>query len=196
MRNKTPWLMAAGAVLLAIAIFHTAILGAMGDLLVKDGPPQQADIVLVLAGDTRGNRILTGAKLVQEGFASRVLVSGPFGQYGFFECDLAIPFAVKHGYPQSYFLALPHHADSTIEEAQAAIPEIRRLGAKSVLLVTSDYHTHRAGNIFRRAAPDLTFYVVGAPDDHFSAHGWWHDRQGRKVFAMESLKTVTEWFGF
>lgn len=182
-------------VLLAILVFHSAILGAMGDLLVNDGPPRKADVVLVLAGDPSGNRIVTAAQLVRDGYAPQVLVSGPAGDYGLFECDLAIPFAERKGFPASYFVALPHHALSTIEEAQATIPEIRQMGATTVLLVTSNYHTRRAGKIFRAAAPDLTFFAVGAPDEHFSPHGWWQNREGRKTFAFESLKTVTEWFG-
>jgi uncharacterized SAM-binding protein YcdF (DUF218 family) len=167
----------------------------MGDYLVKDAAPQKADIVLVLAGDPSGERIITAGQLVRDGYAPKVLVSGPYGTYGYYECDLAIPFAEKKGFPAAYFTGLPHHANSTKEEAQATIPELRRLGAKTVLLVTSDFHTRRAGKIFRADAPDLTFYVVGAPDDNFSPHGWWHSREGRKVFMFESMKTVAEWVG-
>lgn len=194
MKSKTTWLVA-GAALLAIFLFHAAILGAMGEGLVKDGPPQKADAALVLAGDFSGERIKTAAQLVRDGYAPVALVSGPYGAYGYYENDLAIPFAVKAGFPESYFKPLPHQAKSTKEEAAAIVPELRRMGAKTVLLVTSDYHTRRAGNIFRRAAPDLTFYVVGAPDEHFTPRGWWRDREGQKVFAIESMKTVAEWLG-
>lgn len=195
MKNRTTWLAGAGVVLLALLIFHSALFGAMGDFLVRAGPPHQADIVLVLGGDFNGKRITTAARLVRDGYAPQVLVSGPYGIYGYFESELAIPFAEKEGFPASYFTPLPHHADSTKEEAQATIPELRRRGAKTVLLVTSDYHTRRAGRIFRAAAPDLTFYVVAAPDQDFSPHGWWHTRPGRKVFATEAMKTVAEWLG-
>jgi uncharacterized SAM-binding protein YcdF (DUF218 family) len=187
-------LLLAAALVLAV-VFHTAILAALGGYLVKAGPPQKADIVVVLAGDSSGNRIMKGAELVREGYAPKVLVSGPAGNYGFFECDLAIPFAVRHGYPESYFQHFEHEAKSTQTEAAALIPEIRRLGAHSVLLVTSDYHTRRAGGIFRHAAPDLTFYVVAAPDQYFTPDAWWHNREARKTFAFEWIKTVTEWFG-
>jgi uncharacterized SAM-binding protein YcdF (DUF218 family) len=192
--SKAGWIFV-GAALAALIVFHSAIFGAMGDFLVQDGPPHKADVVLVLAGDFSGERIKTAAQLVRDGYAPKVLVSGPYGAYGYYECDLAIPFAVKLGYPESYFERVPHQALSTKEEAQDTIPVIRREGARSILLVTSDYHTRRAGNIFRRAAPDLTFYLVGAPDQHFTPHGWWRDREGRKVFFFESMKTVAEWLG-
>ncbi|MBZ5602215.1 MAG: YdcF family protein, partial [Acidobacteriia bacterium] len=75
-------LVLAAAVLLA-AVFHTAILTALGSYLVKAGPPQKADIVIVLAGDASGHRILKAAQLVREGYASKVVVSGPEGQYDY-----------------------------------------------------------------------------------------------------------------
>jgi uncharacterized SAM-binding protein YcdF (DUF218 family) len=176
-------------------VFHNAILGALGQYLVRAGAPQKADIVVVLAGDPSGNRIRTGGDLVRQGYAPKALISGPGGAYGSYECDLAIPFAVRAGYPESYFERWPHEARSTAEEAGAIVPELRRRGVKTVLLVTSDYHTRRAGKIFRAAAPDLVFDSIAAPDRFFTARGWWHSRDGRKVFAIEWMKTVTEWFG-
>ncbi|MGH9558174.1 MAG: YdcF family protein [Bryobacteraceae bacterium] len=162
---------------------------------MRAGAPQKADIALVLAGDGLGNRVIEAGELVREGYAPKALVSGPWGIYGNYECDLAIPFAEKAGYPASYFLHIHHQGTSTLGEARAVVPELRRLGAHSVLLVTSDYHTRRAGNVFRSVAPDLTFYVVAARDPYFSAHGWWKNREGRKTFLIEWMKTLAESFG-
>jgi uncharacterized SAM-binding protein YcdF (DUF218 family) len=188
------WLVIPGLLALVL-LFHAAILAALGGYLVNAGPPHRADIALVLAGDSRGNRILKAAELVREGYAPKAIVSGPAGIYGFYECDLAIPFAAKAGFPDSYFIHAEHHATSTIEEAEALLPELRKLGAKTVLLITSDFHTRRSGKIFRRAAPDKTFYVVAAPDPYFTPDGWWHSREGRKTFMFEWMKTVAEWVG-
>lgn len=183
------------AVIVFALVFHNAVLAELGSFLVKADAPQQADIAVVLAGDSEGNRILTAAQLVRRGDVPKVLVSGPSGIYGYHECDLAIPFAVKHGYPESYFLHFENDARSTKEEAQAAVPRLRQLGVRKILLVTSDYHTRRAGKIFRAAAPDLQFIVVAAPDVSFTADGWWHNRQGQKTAFIEWVKTVTEPFG-
>jgi uncharacterized SAM-binding protein YcdF (DUF218 family) len=174
-------------------LFYAQVLAALGSFLDKSEPPRKADAILIAAGDSRGNRILKGAELVREGYAPKAIVSGPEGLYGFYECDLAIQFAERAGYPESYFTAFPNHALSTHEEAQAAAREFRDLGVKRVLLVTSNYHTRRAGNLFRAAAPDVAFTVVAAPDRHFQPRGWWRDREGRKTFSIEWMKTVAEW---
>ena len=183
------------AALVLALIFHNAILAALGSYLVKGETPQKADIALVLAGDGTGNRILTAAQLTRRGYVSKVLVSGPSGTYGRYECDLAIPFAVKAGYPESYFLHFENDAQSTQEEARATIARLRQLSAHKILLVTSDYHTRRAGKIYRAAAPDLQFIVVAAPDANFTPDGWWHNRQGEKTAFYEWVKTLTEPFG-
>lgn len=184
-----------GAAVIAALLFHSQIFAALGTYLVKQDQPKPADIAIVLAGDGYGNRILKGGELVRQGYVPKVLVSGPSGIYGLFECDLAIPFAVRAGYPESYFIHFEHDAHSTQEEAADLAPELRKRGARRVLLVTSDYHTRRSGRIFRAAAPEIEFTVVAAPDKYFSPHGWWHNREGRKTFLVEWEKTVANWFG-
>jgi uncharacterized SAM-binding protein YcdF (DUF218 family) len=182
--------------LVAIAvIFHSQILGALGGYLVEEDAPQKADAAVVLAGDSWGNRILTAAQLARDGYVPKVLVSGPDGDYGLYESALAIPFAVKHGYPESYFVAVDHEARSTSAEAMALLPEIRREGIRRLLLVTSNFHTRRAGRIFRAAAPDLTIFVVAAPDRNFTPGRWWRNREGQKTFVTEWEKTIAGWFG-
>jgi uncharacterized SAM-binding protein YcdF (DUF218 family) len=183
----------ASAILLA-ALFHTQTLTALGAYLEQDSPPAKADVIFVLAGDAYGHRILKAGDLVRQGYAPQAVISGPPGNYGFYECDLAIPFAEKAGYPASYFLRFPVEAHSTREESDAAAAEFHKLGVKRVLLVTSTFHTRRAGKLFRAAAPDIEFVVVGAPDEHFRADGWWRDREAQKTFVYEWMKTVAGWF--
>jgi uncharacterized SAM-binding protein YcdF (DUF218 family) len=185
-------LIAAVAVVLLV-VFHTAVLAALGNFLVKAGPPEKADVIVVLAGDGFGHRILAAGDLIKQGYAPKALISGPDGNYGVFECDLAIPFAVKAGDPESYFMHLEHHARSTSAEAQVVVAKLREMGVKRVLLVTSNFHTRRSGKIFHRAAPDLDFIVVAAPDEFFNPDSWWHDREASKTFAYEWMKTVAEW---
>src|SRR5262249_27145360 len=103
--------------------------------------------------------------------------------------------AERAGFPASYFVHFEHEAHSTAEEARAASSVLHSMNAKHVLLVTSDFHTRRAGKIFGRAIPDIDFDVVAAPDAHFSPNDWWHDREGQKTFINEWMKTVATWLG-
>jgi uncharacterized SAM-binding protein YcdF (DUF218 family) len=189
--RATALILVVAAVLLVL--FHAAILAALGNYLVKAGPPQKADIIVVLAGDGFGHRILTAGDLIRQGYASKALISGPNAFYGNYECDLAIPFAVRAGDPESEFLHLEHRGRSTAEEAQVVVKKLREMGVKRVILVTSNYHTRRAGLIFRRAAPDLDFFVVASPDEFFEPDNWWKNREASKTFVYEWMKTIAEW---
>ena len=183
-------------VVLALAVAtHSWWLAALGRMLVRDEGPARAETAVVLAGDYYGHRIVRAAELVKQGYVPSVLVSGPNMIYGFDECDLEIPFAMKSGYPQGWFIHAPNQSRSTREEAAAILPELRRRGVHRFLLVTSDYHTARAARIYRAAAPDLDIRVVAAPDEYFRANGWWHNREGRKIFLVEWLKTVANSLG-
>ena len=187
--------LALGAVLLIAFLLRERILGSVGAYLVQADPPQNADVAVVLGGDFWGNRILAAAQLERDGFVPKVIVSGTDGAYGNYECDLAIPFAVRHGYPESYFAHLEHHARSTFEEAQAVLPELRRRGYKRVMIVTSDYHTRRSKRIFQKMAPDLTIVMGAARDQFFTPDGWWHVREAQKTVLMEYEKLVATWLG-
>ncbi len=185
------------AALLA-AIFTSPLwLSALGHYLVRAESPVHADIIVVLAGDFSGYRILTAGDLVRRGFAPKALISGPSGAYGMYESDLAIPFAVKHGYPAAYFVAFPNDGRSTREEAIDLLAELKRLHVHRVEIVTSDFHTRRAGNTYRSLAAGSEFdiHVVAAPNEDFTPGGWWKSREGRKTFLLEWLKTIASWFG-
>ncbi len=177
------------------AATHAWWMAGLGRLLVRGDAPERADIAVVLAGDFSGNRILRAAELVKQGYVPGVLVSGPYMLYGNYECDLEIPFAVKHGYPERWFIRFPNKSRSTREEAADILPDLRRRGAHRFLLVTSDYHSARAARIYSALAPDLEFRVVTAPDEFFQANAWWRNREGQKIFFLEWCKTAANLIG-
>jgi uncharacterized SAM-binding protein YcdF (DUF218 family) len=174
-------------------------LPAFGYGLIHDEGPAKADIAVVLAGDSYGHRIVKAGELVRAGYVPAALVSGPAGAYGLQESDLAIPFAVRQGFPADWFIAFPNHTLSTREEATAVLGELRRRNVKSFLLVTSNYHTARARRIYlaaeRASGGGPQIRTVAAPDEFFRPDRWWRSRQGQKIAFMEWSKTVATVFG-
>jgi uncharacterized SAM-binding protein YcdF (DUF218 family) len=189
------WLVAFAVLLILAVVTSRFWLAALGEYLVRAGPPVHADMIVVLAGDFSGNRILTAAELVRRGFAPQALISGPAGAYGMHESDLAIQFAVRNAYPPSYFIALPNNSRSTKTEADVVLPVLRDHHVHTVDIVTSNYHTRRAGNIYRAKAPDLDIHMVAAPDPFFMPDSWWKTRDAQKTFLLEWMKTVATWLG-
>ncbi len=180
--------------LLLLIVFHNSILWSLGAVLEKNEAPRKAEMVVVIGGDYRGNRILKAAELVREGYAPKVLVSGIEGMYGAHESDLEIDFAVRRGFPREEFVPFHYPALSTVDEARADIGELRRLGVHSYLLVTSEYHTARARRIFAREGKDLEVHSVSAPALYWQNGEWWKNREGRKLWFNETAKTIADWF--
>lgn len=181
--------------MLVLAATHAVWLRALGNFLVRTEEPFHADMIVVLAGDDTGNRILTGAGLAKQGYAARILVSGPACCYGHRESDLAIAFAAARGYPAEWFIGFPIHGNSTRDEAREILPELRRRHVERFIVVTSNYHTRRAGSIYRELVGPERFRVVAAPDPAFRPDDWWHSRQGRKTWFQEWTKTMGNWAG-
>lgn len=171
-------------------------LPGVGTFLVQAGAPRKADVILVLAGDWSGARVLKAAELAREGWAPQVMVSGAGLHFGQWESELAIEMAGNSGYPRSLFISVPSQDHSTREEAVTMLREMRRRGVKRVLLVTSDTHTRRAARIYRGMGQGIEVAgVVASPSPGFRLETWWREREGRKAVFLEWSKTVAEWFG-
>jgi uncharacterized SAM-binding protein YcdF (DUF218 family) len=187
-----------GVIALCVAgllfVFSHRVLWSLGAFLDNSEPPQKADVIVVIGGDARGNRILKAAELVREGYAAKVLVSGQDAMYGRHETDLAIDFAVEHGYPRDEFIPFRYPALSTVDEATADIQQLRELGVHKYILVTSPYHTARAARIFRREGSGLEVHTVSAPEPFWQNGEWWKSREGRKLWFLEFAKTLADWF--
>ena len=186
------WLVILAVAALVVWLVHPYVLTAMGEFLIRAEAPVKADAIMVLAGDSDGNRILKAGEIAMASYAPIVFVSGPRPTYGVSEAELAINFAVRHGQPAALFqqVNIPE-ANSTEEEAALATPILRAHGIRKLMVVTSNYHTGRAGRIWRRVAKGIEIHMIAAKDTFYSADGWWKDRNGRKVAFFEWVKTIT-----
>ncbi len=84
---------------------------------------------------------------------------------------MSVDFAVQHGYPRSLFLPIRMEAQSTVDEARAMGPIFQRLGAKRIILVTNNFHSRRAAQVFRLFLPEFDFRMEAAPDGVFDPAG-------------------------
>jgi uncharacterized SAM-binding protein YcdF (DUF218 family) len=84
------------------------------------------------------------------------------------------------------------NVDSTAEEADVLRSFLEARGWRSVIVVTSDYHTRRARMIWRaalaHAQPPFRLAVLGAPSKEFEPRGWWRNRLWAKTWLLEFTK--------
>ncbi|MCX6597739.1 MAG: YdcF family protein [Acidobacteria bacterium] len=180
---------------LILPLLALGLLSQAGAFLVEAQPPQKADVAIVLGGDYGGRRILLACELLRQGLVPKVWVSGPIVLYGEHEDGFAIRWAARQGCPVERMEGFPHELDNTKQEAEYFGRVMAERGVHSYLLVTSNFHTRRAGGLFRKAVPGIAMTVVAAPHDRFLPERWWHSRESAKVFFFEWVKTLTSLVG-
>jgi uncharacterized SAM-binding protein YcdF (DUF218 family) len=177
------------AVVLGFTIFliRHPLLRFAGETWVVEDTLEPSDAVIVLSDDNfYADRATRAAQVYREGMAPLVVASGrrlrPYaGIAELMEHDL-----VERGVPKDRILRLAHEAESTNEEALVLAETAKQRKWRSVILVTSNYHTRRARYIFSHVFPaGTTIRVTGARDGDFEPEHWWEKRLSVKEFARE-----------
>ena len=160
-----------------------------GRMLVID-EPRTSDVILVLAGETE-HRPARAFELLTEGYTRKIVIDVPAeGQiYEFSPLQLARRYAEDLSQKASISIC-PIAGLSTKQEVQDAEPCLEREGAKSVLIVTSDFHTRRALHIFQKEIPGISFSVAAARDSKQFGIRWWTHRQWAKTLLDEWLRVI------
>ncbi|MEY2412851.1 MAG: hypothetical protein QOD84_1457 [Acidobacteriaceae bacterium] len=175
--------------LFVIGFTLIVLLATSGGFLVID-KPQPADVIVVLAGETQ-RRPLRGMQLLDQNLAPRLLLDVPAEAevYGRRETELAQEYEDR--FPNSSSIGIcPVFGLSTKAEVNDVKNCLRGSAAKRVLLVTSDFHTRRALDIFAREAPAFNFSVAATFDDRHFSPRWWRNRQWAKTNLDEWLRLV------
>ena len=164
-------------------------LSVSGKFLVIN-EPRQADVILVLAGET-DRRPARALELYHQGYAGRIVLDVPDAAriYGWTKMELAQKYI--ESLPDGKGITLcPVHGLSTRDEAKDVAACLPATGAHNVLLVTSDFHTRRAVSIFRKEFPERNFAVAAAYDSTQFGTAWWDRRQWAKMALDEWLRLV------
>ena len=154
---------------------------------IIDEPASHADVLIVLSGDNYyADRAAHAAQLFRQGVAPEVVASGGMLRPNVSETELMEHDLIERGVPKDRILRADHPSDSTLEEASALEKLAEQRGWKTVVLVTSNYHTRRARYIFRKVFPTkISVRVASAVDGGFNPDRWWEQRQSVKTFVRE-----------
>lgn len=178
------------AALLVLAVLYLArhpIFRLVGEGWVVEDTLDHSDAILVLSDDNfYADRATRASQVYRQGLAAVVVASGrrlrPYaGIAELIEHDL-----IERGVPKDKILKVAHDADNTREEAKALLQVAKQKKWRSVIVVTSNYHTRRARYIFRHVFPeDISIRVTGARDGDFDPEVWWEKRISVKELMRE-----------
>jgi uncharacterized SAM-binding protein YcdF (DUF218 family) len=171
-----------------------------GRFLVRADQLEKADVIFVLGG-SRVERWLEAVDLYKEGWAPRIVLSPGFvepaeatlrerGMTFPREGDLARQGAIAMGVPATVISVLPDLVDNTAEEAVALGRMFPSGESQRVIVVTSGYHTRRAGFAFRRQFAGTPVHVIMRASRHSVAQPsrWWRSRSDIRFVLSELPK--------
>jgi hypothetical protein len=177
--------------LVAVVAGVAGLAANAGRFLVVDAPVR-SDVILVLAGETE-HRPERALELLDQGYGRRLVIDVPADAktYGFTEVELARKYV--QGLTQAANVEIcPIAGLSTRDESHDAERCLAGMGVgpKTILIVTSDFHTRRALSIFRHEIHGASFSTAAARDEtQFGTH-WWAHRQWAKTCVDEWLRLV------
>ena len=178
-------------ILLVLYLAYPTILNGLARFLVVSDKLDKADVILVLSGDTNGERVEQGVALFKQGFASRLLMSGGQLAWQLSYADWMKKQAVADGVPASAVM-VQTRSRSTLEDAQFSLPIVRANNWHSVILVTSPYHTRRASAVFKKIYGLQGIKVMIYPVQHsdFDPHDWWQRHEDTAYVVWEYVARV------
>ncbi|MGE5445942.1 MAG: YdcF family protein [Ignavibacteriales bacterium] len=185
----------------SIYYYRDSILISLGEYLITEYPLEKADAIAVLAGSVP-DRILEGIDIYKQGYAPLIILTKEEKPPGYDELlslgikmpegyDINQMIALKLGVPAASIVIVDERINSTYSEEQALYGFLKKRNLKSVILVTSKYHTTRATKLFNFVT-DRRVKLITRPSkyDTFDPKNWWRVRRDMKQVLFEYQKLV------
>lgn len=192
--------------LVILAWFFFAWLAA--ESLIVEEPLSKADAILILSGSsTYLERTGKAAEIYKKGIAPRILLTDDGERAGWSRreernpsfVELARENLIESGVPLEAVEILPKTVDGTRAEADALQKKVEESGLKSVLLVTSGYHSRRVRQTFEKTFAEnerkveIGVETVAPGNQTPKPYSWWFSKNGWKFVAGEYAKIVYYW---
>lgn len=178
-------------------------------LLIVSSPLDKADAIVVLSGSsTFVERTHLAAQLYSSGVSRRILLTNDNQQGPWLSSEQRNPFYYERarwelerlGIPSANIQTIMEPVSGTHDEALVVRHFARTNNVKSLLVVTSAYHSRRALRTFRRAFADSGTsigLVAAQPGWQTPAPSrWWFSWRGWLTVPVEYVKLTYYWILF
>lgn len=185
-------------ILIIIVAVLIGIIGLnLGKFLVESDKLEKADAIAVFSGDS-GARTERAVELLKEGYADYLILSGGKVYDDVTMAELMKNHAIKLGVDESKIL-IDDEASTTNENAEFTTNIIEENNFKSVIVVTSDYHTRRSKLAMEKAlentlidGEEVEVTVTPSKEEKFTTK-WWTSGDSVLMVISEYLKLMGYW---
>jgi uncharacterized SAM-binding protein YcdF (DUF218 family) len=172
---------------LLVLVARPGLLDAPARFLVLRDGFETVDAVLVMAGDPGYERTSTAARLVLQGRARLLILTG--GEPGPGDSSSSLAAWARHKGVREDQIRTESASTGTHSSLIAVRPILEADGVKTLALVTSPYHQRRAYGAARRVlGASIRILNWPAEPSSWSSEGWWRKARSRHIVFSEHLK--------
>ena len=198
MNRRALWYISALSVIsgiLLLVVYHQKVLNKTSHFLVASDPLEKVDAIVVLAGNTKGERMKAAVGLLHKGYGEYLVFSGARLYPGFYLNKEMERYAIEIGVKPEQIISVELHENSAVStwgEARRNLETLMMYGFSSFIIVTSEYHSRRAHMIYKKLIEKkgypLNFMVYPAIDSTYPIDMWWKSGEIRYFVFLEFLK--------
>lgn len=173
-------------------------LPVVGRWFVRTNELHKAEAIVVLAGGGP-ERLCHGIELFKRGLAPELWYTGdqPLEtRSDLMDAELAVSLAARQGVPKEKISLLP--STSTYEDGKSITARAQEKKIKSLIVVTSWYHTRRAANVIKHsiAESNISVYMSSSTNLPYTPDNWWKEEEGLVAVNNEIIKTALYWWRY
>lgn len=180
--------------ILLIGIISVVIFA--GDFLIVEDVTRSTEAIVVIGGDHKPQRVKRAVELYQQGYAPIVIISAGTlvleGTETLPEAEVMRQQAINLGLPKDVIL-LEDQSNSTLENALFTKQILESQEIKSIILVTSAYHSRRAKRIFDDVLADNVAISVQPAQPINNPHLWLFYSDEAYVVGYEYWNWIGYW---
>lgn len=185
-------------IIIAIIILIIVGIGAnLGSFLIVNDELHKADAIVVFSGDN-GPRTEKGVELLKEGLGEYLILSGGIVYDDVTMAELMKNHAIKLGVPKEKIL-IDDKASTTHENAEFTKDIIEESNFKSIIVVTSEYHSRRSKLAMKKVLENtlvdgkkVEVMVAHSTEEKFTTK-WWTSGNSILIVISEYLKLMGYW---
>jgi uncharacterized SAM-binding protein YcdF (DUF218 family)/glycosyltransferase involved in cell wall biosynthesis len=182
-------------------LFNSPLIWFAGKQLAVRHDPKIVDAIVVFSGDGESSyinesyqrRALDAIRYYKSGYAPLIILSSGKDQT-FSEVEIIRALLIRRGVPEQAIQILEKYPRSTHENVSLVKKILIARKVKSILLITSPYHSRRALWVWRKAMPEISLVAPVVVDTPQESMQWMATTKQIKVICYEYLAIVFYWW--
>ena len=203
-KNKYIYILLGCALIcILICLYRGSILLGVGHVLYFNENPEKANVIVILRGGYRFERIMQVVEAYKNGYGDKILVpmalednkSKQFREFNVIittEQERIKSILKQLNIPtENIILSNYGPGGGTVGESYRVKKDLTKLNVKKFIVVTEWYHTKRVHNIYKHVFKnaDMKFWVVASRYGKSNLKNWWHYRYTARNVLIEFPRT-------